>query len=65
MLELANRGFKKSIIKNAAMKKFEHALDKWKSGKFQQRNGNYKEEPKENFRTEKYNKIQELPGGAQ
>ena len=29
------------------------------------RNGNYKEEPKENFRTEKYNKIQELPGGAQ
>lgn len=56
MLELADRGFR-SIIKNAAMKNFEHALDKWKNGKFQQRNGNYKEEPKENFRTEKYNKI--------
>ena len=30
MLELADGGFKESIIKNAAMKNFEHALDKWK-----------------------------------
>ena len=45
----------KSYHTNAPRSNYKHSWDKSENWKFQKRNGRYKEEPKENFRTEKYN----------